>query len=101
MRAEFSTMPSSSMIWMFLRAAAAATGCPPKVMTCLNAAWGLPTKASAMGLRRMAPPMGIYPLVRPLATVMMSGVMPQCSQANILPVRPKPVMTSSAMSKHP
>ena len=33
----------------------------------------------------------------PFATVMMSGTTPSCSTANQRPVRPKPVMTSSAI----
>ena len=45
----------------------------------------------------MAAPIGRYPLVRAFATVMMSGLMSQCSTANILPVRPNPLITSSAM----
>ena len=35
----------------------------------------------------------------PLATHMRSGATPSCSQANIVPVRPKPVATSSQMRK--
>ncbi len=41
---------------------------------------------------------GTYALVTALAMVMMSGCTPQCSSANQRPVRPKPVITSSAMS---
>ncbi len=37
----------------------------------------------------------------PLASVMKSGVTPSCSQANIVPVRPKPVATSSQISRTP
>ena len=37
----------------------------------------------------------------PLATVMTSGTTPQCSTANILPVRPKPHITSSSTSRTP
>ncbi len=36
-----------------------------------------------------------------LATVMRSGSTPECSIANILPVRAKPVWISSAMSRMP
>jgi len=37
----------------------------------------------------------------PLPIVMMSGSTPECSLANIVPVRPKPVMISSTMSSAP
>src|ERR1700752_304593 len=37
----------------------------------------------------------------PLATVRMSGTTSQLSTANHLPVRPKPAITSSAMSRIP
>ena len=36
-----------------------------------------------------------------LAVVMMSGATPECSMANILPVRPKPVWTSSTIRTMP
>src|SRR5467141_848212 len=42
---------------------------------------------------------GRNPPVRPLATHIKSGNTPARSQANIRPVRPNPVRTSSAMSK--
>ena len=58
-------------------------------------------KASATFLVAMVPPMGRYPLVIALATVNMSGVTPQCSVANILPVRPNPVITSSHIISTP
>ena len=45
--------------------------------------------------------MGRYPLVRALAVVKMSGFTPQCSMANILPVLPNPVMTSSQIIRTP
>ena len=44
---------------------------------------------------------GRYPPVRPLARQRMSGSTPSCSQANIFPVRPKPVATSSTISSTP
>ena len=37
----------------------------------------------------------------PLAIVMKSGSMPKCSQPNQWPVRPKPQITSSAISRIP
>ena len=44
---------------------------------------------------------GRNPPVMPLDRHTMSGVKPTCSRANMLPVRPKPVMTSSKMSTVP
>ena len=44
---------------------------------------------------------GRYPAVRPFDRQMMSGSIGPCSQANIVPVRPKPVMTSSAINRMP
>jgi len=44
---------------------------------------------------------GIYPPVIPFAVQRKSGATPSCSQANIVPVLPKPVATSSAMRKMP
>src|ERR1035437_7483118 len=41
------------------------------------------------------------PAPSPLATVMASGMMPACWNANHVPVRPTPVCTSSMMSKVP
>jgi hypothetical protein len=46
-------------------------------------------------------PRGRYELVRPFAMVRMSGTMSPCSKANILPVRPKPHITSSQMKRMP
>ena len=41
------------------------------------------------------------PEPRPFASVMMSGMTPKCSAANILPVRPMPDCTSSKISRMP
>jgi hypothetical protein len=60
------------------------TGLPPKVL-----AW-LPGGQSITSARAMMAPNGI-PLAIPLARQMMSGTTPQCSTANIFPVRPMPV----------
>jgi hypothetical protein len=49
----------------------------------------------------MTPPSGTYPEFTPFAKVMRSGTTSQCSAANHLPVRPKPVMTSSRMRRIP
>ena len=45
-------------------------------------------------LRGKPPPM-------PLPTVMMSGTTPSCAEPHIRPVRPKPVIISSAMRSAP
>jgi hypothetical protein len=44
---------------------------------------------------------GTAALVRPLAMVRMSGVTPRRSEPKWRPMRPKPVMTSSKMSRMP
>ena len=44
---------------------------------------------------------GSEPPVMPLARQRMSGATPACSQANSVPVRPQPVITSSAMNRAP
>ena len=46
-------------------------------------------------------PNGQYPDVAPLAATRMSGRTPQWSSPNQRPVRPNPVMTSSAISSTP
>ena len=46
-------------------------------------------------------PSGTYPLVMPLARVTMSGRALSCSIPNMVPVRPKPQTTSSAMNRMP
>ena len=43
--------------------------------------------------------MGTYPEVSPLAIVMRSGATPSRSQANIGPVRPNAVITSSTTNR--
>ena len=52
-------------------------------------------------MRRVASvaPIGRKPPVMPFDRHITSGAMPACSQANSVPVRPKPVITSSAMRK--
>ena len=73
---------------------AQATGLPPKVE-----AW-LPLGQSITEARATIAPSG-RPLAIPLARQTMSPATPQCSLANILPVRPKPVWTSSSTSRTP
>jgi len=58
-------------------------------------------KASWMCCLTNTAPIGTQPLVMPLATVIRSGTTPVCSIANHLPVRPKPLITSSAISRMP
>ena len=79
---------------MLARAAAQPRGLPPQVLP-----WA-PLGQSMMWERAMKPPMGT-PLAIPLAMQITSGWTPHCSMANILPVRPKPVCTSSAMKTMP
>jgi hypothetical protein len=58
-------------------------------------------KASWISFVVSTAPIGITPLVRPLAQVIMSGITPKCSAAKGEPSRPKPVMTSSKISRMP
>ena len=76
------------------RAAAQATGLPPNVE-----AW-LPLGQSITEARATIAPRG-RPLAIPLARQTMSPATPQCSEANILPVRPMPLWTSSKTSRTP
>ena len=52
-------------------------------------------KAAPMSSRAIINPRGIAPLESPLPEQMMSGQALNAWAANIAPVRPKPVMTSS------
>ena len=54
-----------------------------------------------MSRRASTAPIGTAPLVRPLASVMMSGFTPKVCEANASPVRPKAVITSSKISSSP
>jgi hypothetical protein len=54
-----------------------------------------------MPWRTMQPPIGTVPEVTPLAKVRISGVTPKRSAAKAWPSRPKPVMTSSKISRMP
>ena len=58
-------------------------------------------KASWISAVVSTAPIGITPLVSPLAVVIMSGITPKCSAAKAEPRRPKPVMTSSKISRMP
>ena len=79
---------------MVTRAAAQATGLPPKVEACA------PGGQVIRSARATVAPSGM-PLAIPLATVKMSGTTPKCSAAHILPVRPMPLCTSSKTSRMP
>ena len=46
-------------------------------------------------------PIGITPLVRPLAQTIMSGITPKWLAAKAPPSRPKPVITSSKINRIP
>ena len=74
--------------------AASATGLPPYVEPCA------PVPQSMTSARAIIAPIGI-PEAIPLAVRRMSGSTPKCSIAHILPVRPAPDWTSSAMSRIP
>ena len=76
------------------RAAAVATGFPPKVVPC----WPGVSSAVASVPKTIIAPMG-NPPPRPLARVMASGMTP--AEANQAPVRPMPVWTSSKISSAP
>src|SRR5258708_32006856 len=97
----FLTRASLSRTCRFASPAAPYPGFPPKVMRWLKAVPAGPMKASATCLVAIAAPIGTYPLVSAFATTVMSGTTPQCSVANIRPVRPNPVMTSSQMRRTP
>ena len=84
--------PSSNL--MVSSSAARATGLPPYVLPC---APGPQVMTSA---RAIIAPTGM-PEPMPFAVSRMSGSTSQCWMAHILPVRPAPDWTSSAMSRIP
>ena len=89
---------SSSSTLMVASAAAQASGLPPKVVVCRNGLSNSTEKTSSVAI---VAPIGITPPPRALARHIMSGCTFSCSQANILPVRPIPVCTSSKISSAP
>ena len=88
------------MISMFLSAIAAMTGCPPNVIPCVNIESPVRNGSITRSVVRTAP-IAAYAEERPLAQVRMSGRMSYLSDANQWPIRPKPVITSSAQSRIP
>ena len=76
-------------------AAAHDTTLPPYVPPCV------PGFQAAMSSARARIPDSGSPDAMPLAMTRMSGSTSQCWTANISPVRPNPVWTSSAMSRMP
>ena len=76
-------------------AAATAAGLPPYVPPRPP-----PPTASMISARPVTAASGNPPAM-PFAVVTMSGTMPSCSDANILPVRAKPACTSSATKTMP
>ena len=95
---ERAARSSRSMISMVLSAAAQARGLPQKVPPMVPAG-----TASMISLRAMMALMG-RPAAMDLAVARMSGAQPASCQyweANIWPVRQKPLCTSSAMSRMP
>ena len=79
---------------MVASAAAQQTGLPPNVLPCVPGCHRMTDSFAMMA------PTGI-PLASPLETSSTSGSRPSYSQANIFPVRPMPVCTSSHTSRMP
>ena len=93
-------MRSRRMISMFLRAIAACTGWPPKVIPC-EYICPLPRNGSITRSLATIAPIEAYAEDSPLADVIRSGVTPKRSDANHAPTRPNPVITSSKQSRIP
>ena len=83
-------------------AAVQASGLAMKVGPCIRAKAGS-SDQKASNTERLATvaASAMVPPVSALDRHTMSGTTPACSQANIVPVRPKPVNTSSAISGSP
>ena len=65
----------------------------------VHARWFSPKARSQTAGVPITAPTGTTPPLSPFASVMMSGTTPVCSAPNIFPVRPKPVCTSSKISR--
>ena len=83
---------------MVASAAAHESGLPPNVVVCRK---GLSNRTENTSSVAMVAPIGITPPPSALARHRMSGCTFSCSQANILPVRPMPVCTSSRIISAP
>src|SRR3990170_1505011 len=86
---------SSSRASRTAQAAAQATGLPPK-----GEAWSPGEKAPAASSRTSSAPIG-RPFARPFASATTSGLIPSCSWAKKVPVRPSPHCTSSKTRSAP
>src|SRR5690606_3863933 len=86
---------SASIVASTARAAAMASGWPPKVV-----AWSPGRNTPATSARAQHAPTGT-PLPNALAMVTTSGRTPSCWNPNQRPVRPRPVWTSSTISSTP
>ena len=84
------------MVSMTASPAAAASGLPPKVEPCCPAV----SRPETSGPNVTSAPIGTPP-PSPLATVMASGTIPACWNANHVPVRPIPVWISSTTRSAP
>ncbi len=89
---------SASITSNAARPAAQDSGWPPKVV--MWPSGGSCASTESTELEPQNAPSG-KPPPSALARTMMSGVTPKCSSAKSLPVRPKPVSTSSKMSRAP
>ncbi len=79
------------MMSMFVMQTSQPMALPAKVLGCEPSA-----RLASMSARYVTPAMGMSPPM-PLPQVSMSGTTLECSMAHILPVRPAPAWTSSAM----
>ena len=89
---------SSSVTLTAAMPAAQASGLPPKVDEWMNGFGSSTFQISGVDMNADS---GITPPPSALPRQRMSGTTSQCSTANILPVRPMPVCTSSAISSTP
>ena len=93
------TRSSSCTTRTAARPAVHARGLPPNVDVCIS---GFSENTfSHTDAVPMVAPIGMTPPPSCLASVMMSGATPSWSQANIAPVRPMQVCTSSAIMSAP
>src|ERR1700683_1584945 len=96
--AAFSTMPSSFIASSEATIDAQASGWPEYVRPPGNTR---SSNVAAISSEMITPPTGTYPELEPFANVIRSGTTPWGSNANQVPARPKPHMTSSAMYTMP